>query len=312
MAKLPTAKSDQLKLTPKEPTLLFAIQDLIRTGGCDFEEWWQEYKKGFPKRKTLKKSNYPLEGWIEPKYIELVPLSEDNKSGIREIEYFPNAKDESVSYLVRGRDCDLIFHITAIHYQFSANAESSSGKNSKPLLKGFPRIKLLFRSENGVIAEKSIRCYGYTDDKKIASMGLAKIIKPSDILLWANKIKTIFGDTNYKWSKDSDCVSYSGQIARLQGLEGYAYVKNKTDGIQLFTAILKIFDNIPDTNGFNFSTKDKNFDAKNQTTEILGKSIKLEQERPSIDCFFYEAKLYLPLLKKPIPLVKKNVIVYKS
>lgn len=311
MVKLPTSKSDQLKLTPKEPTLLFAIQELFRTGGCDFDEWWKQYKKGFPQRKTLKKSNYPLEGWVEPKYNELISLSEDNKAGVREIEYFPNAKDESISYLIRGSDREIIFHITAIGYQSSSNTESASGKNSKPLLKGFPKIKLLFRSENNTIAEKIIRCYGYTDDKKIASMGLAKLIKPSDITLWAGKIKSIFGDTNYKWAKGISCVSYSGQIARLQGLEGYAYVNNKSDGIQLFTAMLKIFDASPDADAFNFSDKSKQF-SKNETTEVLGKSIKLEQERPILDFYFYSAQLCLPFLKKPIALVKKNVIVYKS
>jgi hypothetical protein len=317
MVKLPSANSQQLKLTPKEPTLLFAIQELFRTGGVDFNEWWDEYKKGFPLRKKIKKSNYPLEQWTEPKYVELVPLGGENKSGVREIEYFPNKNDDSVSYLIRGNDHDLIFHITAIGYQQSGNSdEKISGRNSKPPLKGFPAIKLLFASESNHIAVKTIRCVGFTDSKKIADMGLAKLIKPSDVAGWASKIKTIFGDTNYKWSKGVECLSYSGQVARLQGIEGYAYVKNKSDGIALFTAMLKIFNATPDKDGFNYSGKDNESQFANAktplTTEVLNKTIKVESNRPQVDCYFISAQLQLPLLKKPIPLIKKNVIVYKS
>lgn len=314
MAKLPNANPETLKLGAKEPTLLFALQDLIKTGGCDFDEWWDTFKLGFPKRVTSKKTNYPVKDWIKPKYIELVPLSEENKAGIREIEYFPNADDETVSYLIRGNDRDLIFHITAIGYQQSGGSEKISSKNARPTLKGFPAIELYFFSDDGKRGVKIIRCKGYTDDKKIADMKLAKLIKPADILAWSTKIKTIFGDTKYKWAKGTECLSYSGQIARLQGLEGHAFVRTEKDGIDLFTAMLKIFDAVPDKDGFNFSgkTSKEQFSKIPKTTEVLSKPVKLDSERPIVDCYFYSAQLRLPLLKKPIPLVKKNVILYKG
>jgi hypothetical protein len=108
-------------------------------------------------------------------------------------------------------------------------------------------------------------------------------------------------------------LSYSGQIARLQGLEGYAYVRNKQDGIDLFTAILKIFDTVPDKDGFNRSETTSTTKYQKQTKEIIvaGQKVTPDERRPNVDCEFDHAVLKLPLLNKPIPLVKKKVILYK-
>jgi len=311
--KVPTGKTEQLKLSPKEPTLLYAIQDLIRTGGMDFDEWWDSFKKGFLARKTTKHSNYPVKDWVKPKYEILVPLDENNKSGVREIEYFPDENDLQTSYLIRGNDHDLIFHITAIEYQTTGSGENKvNGKNSNSTLKGFPALELEFKSENGKRAEKLIRCPGYTDNPDVAQMELAKLIKPTNIMEWARKIKTIFGDSNYSWRKGNNCVSYMGHIARLQGLSGHAFVRTEADGIALFTALLKIHDMIPDKGGFNYSEKtDKSKFNIERTIEVLNESIKLDKEREIADYYFFQAKLRLPLIKKPILLVRKNVIVYK-
>ncbi|MEG4852834.1 hypothetical protein QUB10_18335, partial [Microcoleus sp. B5-D4] len=85
------------------------------------------------------------------------------------------------------------------------------------------------------------------------------------------------------------------------------------EGVKLFTSMLQIFDATPDLDGFNLSSKTNKsqFTKKADTTTVLGKKVKLDSERPVIDCYFYSAVLQLPLLKKPIPLVTRNVIVYK-
>ncbi|MCC3588663.1 hypothetical protein [Microcoleus sp. PH2017_30_WIL_O_A] len=107
-------------------------------------------------------------------------------------------------------------------------------------------------------------------------------------------------------------MSYSGQIARLQGLEGYAYVRNQKDGIDLFTAILKIIDTIPDKDGFNLTTSTSPTKYKKEKEIIVaGKSVIPAEKRPIADCYFDSATLRLPLMNKSIPLVKKNVILYK-
>jgi len=294
----------RLTLDTDEPSLLFAINDLLSTGGIDFIEWWDEFSKP-PLNKVEN------EVWTKPKFVDVTPKG---KSGIgRWIKYFPNKEDENTFYNLSGTDRDLVYHINAIGYQQSGSAENVPGKNSKPPLKGFPLIELYFVSPDKKVGVKRIRCVGYTDDERIANLKLAEKVTPSDIKRWATKIKTIFGDSKYIWKKGKECLSYSGQIARLQGLEGYAYVRTPADGILLFTAILKIFDAVPDKDGFNKSGTTSTTKYQKVTKEVIvaGKKIILDERRPIVDCEFDHAVLKLPLLNKPILLVKRNVILYK-
>ncbi|MEG3840027.1 hypothetical protein [Microcoleus sp. herbarium14] len=310
MTKRIPPKPENLKLTEEEPSLLFAIQELIKTNGIDWNEWWDEWKKGIPNR-NQQVTNYRIEDWLRPKYIELT--QPDSKSGTRHIEYFPDRDNESESFILSGTSRDLILHIIAIGYRSVSDTNNIPGKNSKPPLKGFPLIELRFVSLEGNIGVKWLRLAGYTDDIKIADRKLSKLVVSSDIKRWAAKIKKVFGDTKYVWKKGKECLSYSGQVARLQGIEGYAYVSNKTDGIELFTAILKIIDAVPDTNGFNYSGSTSTSKHKKQNGEItiINKQVKILESRQIANCEFYSAQLRLPLMNKPIPLFKKNVILYK-
>jgi hypothetical protein len=302
MPQKPTAK--RLTLDADEPSLLFAINELIAAGGIDFDEWWDEFSKP-PTNKI------DLQGWSKPKFIDITPKSKSNIG--RWIKYYPDKDDENTFYKLSGTDRDLVHHITAIGYQQGGSVESVPGKNSKPPLKGFPLIEIHFISPDRKTGVKWIRCAGYTDDKNIAATKLAKLVTPADIKMWANKIKTIFGDTGYIWKKGKECLSYSGQIARLQGLEGYAYVRTKQDGVDLFTAMLKIFDAVPDKDGFNRSETTSTTKYAKQSKEIIvaGQKVITNERRPIVDCEFDYAVLRLPLLNKPIPLVKRNVILYK-
>ncbi|NQE35208.1 hypothetical protein [Microcoleus asticus] len=304
MPQKPTDK--RLTLDGDEPSLLFAINDLLSTGGIDFDDWWKEFSKP-----PTSKAGKEIEIWTKPKFIDVTPVGKSNIG--RWIKYFPDKEDESTFYKLSGSDRDLVYHITAIGYQQGGSAENVSGKNSKPQLKGFPLLELHFISPEKKAGVKWIRCAGYTDDEKIAALKLAKLVTPADIRGWATKIKTIFGDAKYIWRKGDECLSYTGQIARLQGLEGYAYVRNKQDGIDLFAALLKIFDAVPDKDGFNRSESTSTTKYKKQTKEITvaGQKVIPDERRPLVDCEFDHAVLKLPLLNKPIPLVKRNVILYK-
>lgn len=295
----------RLTLDNDEPSLLFAINDLLLTGGIDFDEWWKEFSKP-PTSKTER------EAWTKPKFIDRTPKVKSSVG--RWIRYFPDKDDENTFYDLSGIDRDLVHHINAIGYQQGNSTNGVSGKNSKPPLRGFPLIELYFISPDKKVGVKWIRCVGLTDDEKVAATKLAKLVTSTDIKLWAGKIKTIFGDTKYVWKKGKECLSYSGQIARLQGLEGYAYVRNKKDGIDLFTAILKIFDFVPDKDGFNRSESTSATKYKKPTKEIVVAKEKItpDERRPFADCEFDHAVLKLPLLNKPIPLVKRNVILYKA
>ncbi len=302
----PVAKK-RLTLDKDEPSLLFAVNQLLLTGGIDFDDWWKEFVKPPLDPKTKK----PLAEWTKPKFVDRTPKTD--KAIGRWIRYFPNKDDESTFYDLYGSDRDLVHHITAIGYQQGGESDGIPSKNSKPQLQGFPLIKLYFYSADRKKGVKYIRCAGYTDSPKIANLKLAQLVTPADIKRWAEKIKAVFGDTKYVWKKGKECLSYSGQIARLQGLEGYAYVQNPADGIALFTAILKIFDAVPDPDGFNKSGSTSTTKYKKPTKEITvaGQKIIPDEKRPIVDVEFDRAVLKLPLLKKPILLVKKNVVVYK-
>jgi hypothetical protein len=302
MPQKPTTK--RLTLDADEPSLLFAINELIAGGGIDFDEWWDEFSR--PPVNQVDK-----EGWTKPKFVDITPKSKSNIG--RWIKYYPDKDDETTFYKLSGTDRDLVHHITAIGYEGGGNEESETGKNSKPPLEGFPLIKLYFVSPDKKVGVKRIRCAGYTDDAKIATFKLAKLVTPADIKEWAAKIKIIFGDTKYVWKKGKECLSYSGLIARLQGLEGHAFVRSKQDGIDLFTAMLKIFDATPDKDGFNRSesTSTTKYAKQNREIIVVKEKVTLSERRPLADCEFDRAILKLPLLKKPIPLVKRNVILYK-
>ncbi len=106
-------------------------------------------------------------------------------------------------------------------------------------------------------------------------------------------------------------------IARLKGLEGYAYVQSEFDGIGLFTAMLQIFDQKPDKDGFNFSekthpaqfTKKTINVSESETKLVLGKNLPVMARRLKANCKFVGAALYLDSLKKPIPIVRGNVVL---
>lgn len=307
--------STDLLLPPEEPSLLFAQRELIRSSGIDFEQWWEEFKTGFVNGKRAKNTNYRTSLWTKPKMTNITPTT--STSGAVTIEYWPD-KDKSDSYLLSGTHSDLINSIMSIMRERQL-ADSANGKGSKPLLKGWPAIRLFFRSQDGSVeGMKQIRCVGFTENAKIAAVGKSvELLKESDVVRWANKIKSIFGDPGYIWPKGASCVSYSGMIARLQGVEGYAYVNSESDGVALFTAMLKIFDQKPDQDGFSFSEKTNpaQFTAKSmnvaegETKLVLGKNLPTAKRRPKANCKFVGASLYVDSLKKPIPIVRGNVVL---
>lgn len=308
--------SEQLLLPLEEPSLLFAQRELIRTNGINFEQWWDEFKVGFVNGKRAKDSNYRTALWTKPKYTNITPTT--SISGATTIEYWPDKDKGDDSYLLSGTVSDLIGGIMDIMRKQATSAQGTSGKGSKPLLKGFPCIKLFFKSEDGVEGVKQIRCTGFTEDTKIAiAQKNIELLKEADITRWATKIKSIFGDTGYVWQKGTSCFSYSGMIARLQGIEGWAYVNSESDGIALFTAMLQIFDQKPDKDGFNFSEKTNPAQfipkstnvATGETKLVLGKFLPVEAQRPKANCKFVGASLYLDSLKKPIQMVRGNVVL---
>jgi hypothetical protein len=314
LKKKPGIKSSDLSLPLEEPSLLFAQRELIRSNGINFEQWWDEFKLGFVNGNRDPKSNYKTKDWIKPKMVDITPST--SISGAITIEYWPDKDKNENSYLLSGTHSDLINGIMSIMREEGTGEGSVSGKGSKPLLKGYPCIKLLFMSDEGVKGIKQIRCVGFTENPKIAAANKKiELLTKNDVGKWSSQIKRIFGDKEYVWHKGIECLSYSGMIARLQGLEGWAYVRSESDGIELFKAMLDIFGNKPDIDGFNFSGKTNSSQFKKDDSEsavILGKKLKIPDRRPVADCKFVSASLALDGLKKPIPMVRGKVALTLS
>lgn len=298
--------SQDLTLPPEEPSLLFAQRELILTSGIDFDAWWNDFKVGFVNGKRDKNTNFKTKDWVKPKIVDITPTT--STSMAKTYEYWPDKDKPEKSYLLSGTHSDVINSIMAIMREKVASENSISGKGSKPLLRGYPCIKLLFLSDDGVKGVKQIRCVGFTENPKIAAANKKiELLTKNDVGKWSTRIKTIFGDKEYVWRKGVECLSYSGMIARLQGLEGYAYVKTESDGVELFKALLDIFGNKPDTDGFNYSGKTNESQFKRDDSEkvtILGETLQTPNRRPIADCKFVSASLFLDGLKKPIPMVR--------
>lgn len=314
-------------------SLFLALYDLAARDRIDFEEWWEQWESGFPSLTERIETNYPVTSWrksdTRPRYREWKnPTPGATKNSYRVIEYWRDRSVESESIILAGTDSQLANHIIQIEYEGGGQGNSIlNGKNSKPLLKGWPAITLTFvqpneeirKKINGtprgrVTGEKTIRCVGYTDDRQIQESGLAELIKSSDIRQWATRIQEQFGSPVYRWQKGRECLSYSGHIARLQGLEGYAFVRSAQQGKDLFTRLLKIFNFTPDRLGFKYSgneAAEEAYPADPPNFQLLGKEWESETERPIAEVVFDSAALFLPKIRSPIGLVKGSKVIYE-
>lgn len=315
-------------------SLFLAIYDLLEKDRVDFDEFWEGWEMGFPLLSERIETNYSTSNWRKPdsrpRYREWKnPTAGAIKANYRVIEYWRDRSLEAQSIMLAGNDTQLVDHIIQIEYEAGGqNSGNVSGKNSKPPLKGWPAITLNFiqpneqvrRKVNGVprtrvTGEKTIRSVGFTDDRRIVEMGLAELIKSSNIRQWATRIQEQFSSPAYRWQKGRECLSYSGHIARLQGLEGYAFVRSPQQGKDLFTRLLKIFDFTPDNLGFRYSgneAAEEAYPADPPNFQLLGKEREAEAERAIAEVVFDNASLYLPKLRSPIPLVKGSTILYES
>jgi len=258
----------------------------------------------------------------------------DSKWPYRVVQIKPNRQNDKEIYTLSGREEDiaangsLFLALYDLLQQNQTGSASAPGKNSKPPLKGWPLITLFFVQPNsqrrvkpnGKLArltqgEKYIRCTGYTDNRQIAEAGFAKLIASSDVRRWSNKIVDLFAKPPYTWEKGKKTLSYSGHLARLQGVEGYALVNSAAQGRDLFTKILQIFDYSPDPAGFKYSGNEAEeiaYPAAPTDFQLLGKQWEAEVERPRDSVVFSSATLSLPLVGTTIPLVYGDHVVYDA
>lgn len=103
---------NDILLPDDEPSLLFIQRELARTNGINFEQWWDEFKKGFIGGKRDKNSNFPTSLWTNPKYTNLTPV--DSTSGAMTIEYWPDKSIATESYLLSGTVANIITGVITI------------------------------------------------------------------------------------------------------------------------------------------------------------------------------------------------------
>ncbi|MEG4441972.1 hypothetical protein QUB47_19025 [Microcoleus sp. AT9_B5] len=324
-------KAALLKLEQGEPSLLFAIKELIQNGGVDFKEWWEGWEEGFNTRDD-KKSNFKIKEWRKtgerPMYTDITP--KEKNGGVKTIEYLPNKKNPKISFVCSGTDTQIINQIVQIeHFQITTGLNSLSGKNSKPPLEGFPLITLTFYQPYNEVNKRAdgtkksptrgikyIRMPGFTDDQAVADFGLAELVKPTDVTKWAKGILTTFALPElYKWEKGKNVISYMSMIARLQGLEGWAYCRRESEGVRLFTAMLAAVGKKPDSLAFNYSGSTqaaKKFAPGQPTKKLLGQEWDADEKRPNATVVFNRADLWLPKIKTSIPLVQGNALMYQN
>ena len=273
-----------------------------------------------------------MSAW-EEKLKNLISPTE-SKWPYRVVQIKPNRRNDEEIYTLSGREEDIAGNgslFLALYDLLQRNQSGSTsvpGKNSKPPLKGWPLITLNFLQPNSqrklkpsgkltalTTGQKWIRCVGYTDNRQIVEAGFGRLIDNSDIRRWSNKIVDLFAKPLYIWEKGKKSLSYSGQLARLQGIEGYALVTSATQGKELFTKMLKIFDYSPDPTGFKYSGNEAEelaYPTNPPDFQLLGKQWEAEIERPRDSVIFDSATLTLPLVGKIIPLVRGDRVVYDA
>lgn len=289
----------------------------------NFEEWFKLWEDGFPEIKenrTLGTTNYPLDGenpWRgkaenKPRYREWTKPQQRLDLGFRVIEYWRDRSLETESVILSGTDLDLIRHILQIEYEGGGSAAANKGKGFLPSLVGQPFINIYFYQEKQsgkyrYAGEKMVRIMDKSDNP---SSPLSKISN-SDIKGYANRIKLLFKD--FVWQKGRECVSYKGVIPRQQGIDGWAYVKTKADGIELFQKCAAVVEKTVDLKFIKHSkTEDEAgaFPPNPAEVTILGKPYTPPIKRPVVDVKFTSATLVLPYLGKEIPLVKGETVLF--
>ena len=317
--------------TPAELRTMLQILRATReiTGNqISFEAWFDLWEKGFPELTQNRvagtndapgTTNFPYDGetpWRSannrPRYREWPTPEQKALLGFRIIEYWRDRSVEGESFILCGTDADLIRHIIQIEYEGGGESGQKKGRSFLPSLVGQPFILLYF------FQEKQTGKYRYSGEKQIRIMDksdnpdspLAKITN-NDIKGYANRIRENFKD--FVWQKGKECTSYKGQIPRQCGIDGWAYVKAKADGIALFEKMAKVVEKPLNLKFIKHSKTEDEANAypKDPTpVTILGKPHTPPQKRPLVDVKFTSATLVLPFLGKEMPLVKGDTILF--
>lgn len=306
--------------TPAELRILLQLVRATREmvgKNINFEEWFEQWEKGFPDAKEQRNGNFLLTGdkqWdrikkpeSRPRFKEWTTSQQRLDWGFRVIEYWRDRSSESDSVILSGTDLQLIGHVIQIEYEAGGNTPKSQSKNWPPF-KGQPEIKLYFRGENRTQAETSFRIMNKTDDPKVS----LPVIDKSDLQAYARRIKEQFATPDlFVWQKGRKILSYKN---RWQGFDGQWWLcKNETAGRLLLTKILAVAGFTLDISKIRISQavdEATAFPTNPSDITVLSQQVSQDIERPLVDVSFWRAEITLSKLRKPILLVERGTVVY--
>ncbi|MEG4290620.1 hypothetical protein Q5692_18890 [Microcoleus sp. C2C3] len=296
-------------------SLFLATYDLLERDRIDFDEWFAQWRLGFPLSNANREtSNYPLLGenqWRKPgalpKFKDLTPQEIRRRQGWREIEYWKDSNNETDSVIMGGTDNMIVDQIIRYEYQGTAKTQEQLITSDVIRYSGIPEITLYFKGidkalstkNQTVTGEKSFRFMGYTDNPAMAEKRQdLQLITQADISRIGAKIRSVFKTTPpYIWSKGKDQVIYHDWE---RGYNLNVYALNHNEGERLITSILAVRDLQIDETFVKYSEAKNIVKAYPPATEIqvIGQTQKIPERLPKVNVTFQSAKLYLPTLKQ--------------
>lgn len=323
--------------TPTEIRLLTQqvrhLREIVKTavGSFSFEEWFEEWEKGFPsfvnrfhKTNPNIKTNYPasdyageggaiIEAWHKdisqrPTFIKWSEvLATDKKYLI--VEYFPN-RSQQKSIVLSGSEGDIIKHIIQYHYEGGSEGIESDFEDKLPTeistLSNRPCIKLYFlqpieevvRGRRAAKMEITINIMDKTD----------LTISKADLVAYATRITEQFnlGGNPYKYKKGKNYYTYHDWA---NGYQLQLLSNTESEARQMLLKILAIKQSPlnekywKESRAVNPNVAYPNIE---ETVSIMGETYKKPLRRPSVNVSFRWARLLIPSIGKRFILVSNE------
>lgn len=131
----------------------------------------------------------------------------------------------------------------------------------------------------------------------------AETISIKDAIEYAKEIKSGFTKPAFIWKKGKYKCTY---LDLENGFDLRILCVNKSEGISVIQAILKIVDKFYNDDNFQFIENTKEFPAKPGTHRVYGRQVKKFRQRPTANVKFTHAQLIIPGQVKPVNLVGLN------
>lgn len=335
----PRYLSGTAQLVAVQASAIKALHDelALRMGfGLTFEEWFEEWKKGYPAlinragTDATLKTNFPIrstndrEGWREdvearPKYNEWKNPNQNRK--VRTIEYFPEGRaNPGKSIVLSGSDSQIIQGI--LNYEWCKSLFDIEGGEVFEggwfgERRGQPEILFTFWEDKQDVAEGydkvrgriRIRIMDKTDDPD-SSM---EKLKWSDIRQLQQKIYQIFvtpnGGDGFIWKKGKEIVNYKDNNA---GYQNNIVCRDQEEGKRVVEALLAVQDKTLDETklrpGKPYNSA-LTYPTIPPTKTVLGKQKRMPRRRPIADVRFSRAVLLLQFHPGPIPLINNRQLI---